>query len=292
MDHVSSLYEKRVLAYDWNAAGHTLAWALDAHREEGPYWNLFVCTFGEGHSSEHEMGIEGRNGSHFMFFSLDRCPHAVGLQKGTSNSDACAASGDGVTEVFVLSDGGFGGRPRYLLKHRDGSSGMVVAFPKEREVWTGTRGGSLYRWDLRAPRRAVCSFMPCRRQNSVVDLKLRGREVYVSCMRNGVKNLGMWDDRMVGGRMEAVLVYKGHVNSHKRLRFDVDEETGLLVAGGDDGVVRIWNAGTGGECIGVNRSFGRQVVENVKLAGWRANGSARPGAWVVTNNGIYCMQIG
>lgn len=291
MDHVSSLYGKEVLAYDWNATGRTLAWALDAGREEEPYWNLVVCAFGEGHDREHEIGIDGRNGSHFMFFSLERCPHAVALENGGNGSEACAASGDGVTEVFLLGDGDFGGRRRYVLKHRDGSSGMVTAFPKTREVWVGTRAGSLYRWDLRAPRRAVCSFMPCRRQNSVVDVKVREREVFVSCLRNGEKNLGMWDDRMVGGRMEAVLVYRGHVNSHKRLRFDVEDGAGLLMAGGDDGFVRIWNARTGGESIGA-KSFGRELVENVKLAGWGVNGSVRPGAWVVTNNGIYCMQLG
>lgn len=107
----------------------------------------------------------------------------------------------------------------------------------------GNRIGSVRIWEVGASPTCVLSIeADSWMAPSVVDIHGEGNVVYVSRMGDIEDNLAMWDLRMAGNG--PFVTYKGHVNCFKTLRFDVHD--GLLVAGGDDHVVRVWDAGLGG----------------------------------------------
>lgn len=102
-------------------------------------------------------------------------------------------------------------------------------------VFAGDRAGLVSVADLRAPDRV--GLLKGEEANSVTDLKAIGHGLWVSRLRNGEHNLGMWDLRQLDGG--PVALCRGHVNAHKWLSFDVRD--GLVAAGGDDGRVRLWD---------------------------------------------------
>lgn len=209
--------------------------------------------------------------------------HAVTIEAQSRN---VFLAGDTMTQRFDLDR--FTGFP-----HPDGSAGLSVAATLN-QVLTGTRTGNIYIWDVRArPHRPACSFRPSKKHSAVTDLKpsTDGNYLYVSCMRNKSNNLAKWDLRKYSS--EPAVVFSGHRNSHKSLKFDIEETTsgGILLAGGDDSVVRAWNTHTGGAGVECARLPG-EIPKLVKFAGWGRESRAAPGAWIVSNVGKYVMQSG
>lgn len=278
-DSLSVEHNGEVSAFDWNAEKRCLALALVGRNVLS--WKLMTCSFGRA-------GDGGRPPVRSIAATVVAgwAPKSIAIAVGGT----FAVTGEKGTEILTWM--GSRQRGQSVLIHRDGSCGMVTVFPSPHEVWSGTRSGSVYKWDTRQARRAACTFVPSGRQKSVVDMKMGRGGIFVSCLRDGERNMAMWDYRMIGGRTEPVLVFEGHVNSHKKLHFDVNEEAGLLMAGGDDGRVRIWNARAGGgstEVVG----FKGELMERVKMVGW---GSGRdcggPGAWAASSRNTYCARVG
>eukprot|EP00177_Eucheuma_denticulatum_P002784 GFKZ01005005.1.p1 GENE.GFKZ01005005.1~~GFKZ01005005.1.p1 ORF type:complete len:404 (-),score=25.82 GFKZ01005005.1:527-1738(-) len=278
-DSVTMAVGGHISAFDWSAEKSCLALALGGGNLLS--WQLMTCSFGRG-IEEGQPAVRAIAATVVAGWP----PKCLAMAAGGT----FAVTGEKGTEILTWA----GSRPRgqSMLRHRDGSCGLVTVFPHAHEVWSGTRGGSVYKWDTRQARGAACTFVPSGRQKSVVDMKMGRGGIFVSCLRNGERNMAMWDYRMIGGRTEPVLVFKGHVNSHKKVHFDVNEEVGLLMSGGDDGRVRVWNARAGGGSAEVGALQG-ELMESVKMAGWGSGqGCGGPGAWAASSRNTYLVRIG
>lgn len=209
--------------------------------------------------------------------------HAVTIENQSGNT---FVAGDTRTQRFSHV-------PLAAFPHSDNSAGLsVVAMPNK--VFTGTRAGHVHMWDLRRrPHRPMHSFRPSKKHSAVTDMKIGadGISLYVSCMRNKINNLAKWDLRMPSS--EPAVVFRGHRNSHKKLKFDIVETNsgGILLAGGDDSVIRVWNTsvgGTGVECANIPG----EIPKYVRLVGWNSVSPSPPGAFIVTNVRKYVMVSG
>lgn len=205
-----------------------------------------------------------------------------------AGSDAFTCTGEGHTWVYKLNT--FGGA-LHRYSHGYEGTGMVVKYPKENMIWTGTRRGSVLAWDDRSHVRgqSPVKFRPSGERNSVVDIEFDGNCVYTSCLGNAKNNLSMWDLRKLTNG--PVLTYLGHKNAYKKYALSMNLNAGLLVSGGDNGYMRIWNVRTGGECIAERKFSSNEMVSKVQLAGWDS-GEGIPGAWVSGARNLYNIQLG
>ncbi|CAN8068731.1 unnamed protein product [Agarophyton chilense] len=117
-----------------------------------------------------------------------------------------------------------------------------------------------------------------------------GKTVFVSSMLNTKMNLVCWDTRIPYARTPHVR-FEGHKNSHKQLRFHVDTNyaCGILAAGGDDGIVRLWDARKA-ELPLTAINLDGEIPEVVKLAGFGAGFMCNPCLWVQTDTSLYLYQ--
>lgn len=238
-------------------------------------YKLLVCALGKYCEDRYRRLV--------VLYSIEEYPHAVAIGTGY-----VVVSGETATQRL--------GRTRSMtFRHPDASSGLSVVTTAT-SILTGTRAGNIFRWDARMPScHPVASFRPSANYSAITDMKMSANDetLYVSCMRNKRNNLARWDLRMCDGKPDPVMEFKGHRNSHKKLKFDITETPfgGVLLAGGDDSVVRAWNTDIGGQGRACAR-FNGEIPKRVKLAGWRTDSDAPPGAWVVTNSHNYIMVSG
>lgn len=240
-------------------------------------YKLLACAFGKNREDRYRRLI--------VLFDIEEYPHAVAIENLSGNF---AVSGETVTQRVGRTES-------MTFQHPDLSSGLSVV-TMSNSVLTGTRAGNVFKWDVRmSPGHPVCSFRPSANYCAVTDMKHGADEqtLYISCMRNKRSNLAKWDMRKCDGKPDPVIVFRGHSNSHKKLKFDVDETAsgGLLLAGGDDSVVRVWSTQTGGPGTACAQ-FPGEIPKRVKLAGWGRDSDAPPGAWIITNAGNYIMASG
>lgn len=117
-------------------------------------------------------------------------------------------------------------------------------------LMAGLRSGNILVWDRRAAARPVYGLNDDAfgRGGMVSDIRSDGNMVYVSrCSTRGSRStplLGAWDFRMP---REHLLTFGGHVNEYRAYEFDV--WNGVLVSGGDDKAVRLWDAKQGGRAL-------------------------------------------
>lgn len=147
----------------------------------------------------------------------------------------------------------------------------------------GMRSGVVVCRDFSYELKEQSSFS-CGRNRSIVDIQLSDRnDTYVSCAGNGRDNLALWDLRTPG--RAAAVGFVGHKNAYKKLQFDVDGECGLVAAGGDDGMVRLWDRRWGGVPMG--EIFVGGFVEEVRLVGWS---QGLGGMWVRNQSDVYVLD--
>lgn len=216
---------------------------------------------------------------------------------------------NGAVNALALSDEGVvlagssrrsficGPRGASALEHPDGSDALAVELLGERDAVVGTRAGAVYRYDLRGRTHTPCGALAARAKDAAVACMKPSRDptrIYVSTMRNAPGNLCAWDWRMA--RDGPLLCFGAHVNECKPCKFDVDEtgSGGLLMAGGDDGMVRMWDCNNGGQPI-ADMSFGDEIPLAIKLACWQPEkdtAHVKPGAWIATDSQLFVMQLG
>eukprot|EP00171_Calliarthron_tuberculosum_P012666 IDg12666t1 len=146
-------------------------------------------------------------------------PHIV---RGEVHAIALSDTGCVLTAAsphsFVFPAPGGRGGGAVTLNHPDKSDGVAAELLGERDALVGTRAGSIYRWDLRAPAGAPCAALRTREAGAAVACMRASRDptrIFVSSMRNGAANLCAWDWRMP--RDGPLLCFAGHVNECKPL---------------------------------------------------------------------------
>lgn len=226
-------------------------------------------------------------------FDIPDPPGVVAASPGADCHLAVAARVS--TKVYKLGDHAL----RYvMLRHADNSTGLAIDFPEKKSIFIGTRKGNVYSFDLRVGNRHVANVHPHGKRSSVVCLRASGdnRRLFVSSLLNPTGNLVCYDWRAAG--RGAMTSFEGHSNSVKTLRFDVQEDvggSGLLAAGGDDGIVRIWDAGAGGPPL-ADVDIPGDLATSIQFKGWglRGNGLGKgpPGMWVTTDRAEYAVQVG
>lgn len=273
-----------LLDVDWNWPKGVLAVTTSTLSGNETEYELLFCALGQSRNTN--------GGSLIVYVDLEEYPYAIAI--GEQNGFVVT----GEASTYILPSLGFQGRPNTArFPHPDQSPGLSTIFTTRDDLFTGTRAGHVYRWDVRARRsRPICTLRPSGALCSVTDLKLGSDNItlYTSCMRNEQNNLAGWDLRMCDIRPDPVVVFAGHANSHKRMRFDLDEtgSGGLLLAGGDDSHVRMWNSRSGGSATGW-RKFSDELPMRVKLSGWGTDhADVPPGAWIITDKGAYVMVSG
>lgn len=129
----------------------------------------------------------------------------------------------------------------------------------------GNRAGHFVMWDPRTSTRLV-KMIAVRGgviSPSICHIQCDGEHgVYISSMGNGPENLAMWDLRYAG--RDPCVTFHGHVNNHKVLSFDV--HAGVLVSGGSDAAVRIWDCASGGTPVAT--LDGGDIVNEVRIGGF------------------------
>lgn len=270
-----------LLGMDWKWPQGVLAVTTSAVGGNTSEYRLLFCALGQSQSTN--------GGSLIILVDLLEYPHAIAI--GEQNGFVVT----GKASTYVLPSRGSQLRANNAkFLHPDKSPGLSTIFTTRDDLFTGTRAGHVYRWDVRARRsRPICTILPSGAQCSVTDLKLGSdnHTLYASCMRDEENNLAGWDLRMCDIKPDPVVMFTGHSNSHKRMRFDLDEtgSGGLLLAGGDDSHVRMWNSRTGGSATGW-RTFSDELPMRVKLSGWGTDhADVPPGAWIITDKGAYVM---
>lgn len=280
---IDSLYvPERILGMAWAEGRHVVGLALRGPTERNDKIQLA------------EFPITGPTRKWVCNALLNGEAHSIALSPRLDP----AVGAHKFTGVFSLLPGGVDAKFKALLVHEDWSPGLVTIFPTEFDVCTGTRAGNVYRWDLRSRgTRPVSVIRPSVPHCSISDMHASAcnTRLYVSSMRNEQGNLAAWDHRMAVSQ-GPLLTFQGHCNAYKPLRFDVDEQSsgGLLAAGGDDGQVRFWSSGSGGQPLS-SIDFGIEMPLSVKLVCWSFESSMprpRPGAWVVTDKQPYTIEIG
>jgi WD40 repeat protein len=129
-------------------------------------------------------------------------------------------------------------------------------------ILNGCRNGSIVEWDTRhaasrsggGHQHAASNARPRQHgSSSSSSMKQQGQAAsvcWLHSMNNGIhilssnmaNGLEVLDRRMC---MRSVRQFRGHMNSHTRLQCCVDREERIVVAGGEDGMVRAWSLGTG-----------------------------------------------
>lgn len=167
------------------------------------------------------------------------------------------------------------------------SSCLCMGFLDENVVCIGTRSGSVQVWDSREnPNTSI--IRTNRRKNAsvycLVNDKDGGHRIFAASWGNQDKNLVSYDVRYLA---KPVLEFNGHMNVAKDLKFDVGK--GLLVAGGDDGIVRFWDSYRGGNPLDERSLGGNEIAEKIQFANERSV-AQRPGIWICTNSKIYSFE--
>lgn len=271
---------RTVHALDWCESRGLLAASLKSWESSWyplPTHYCVLVSFGKG-LQQHERILDVATSGEPLAVSCEQGGMVVGY---TGKTTLYMAHG----YVFTVT-----------IQHPDGSAGVAVKYNGDGDVFTGTRAGNVYRWDCRSGSISpVWVGRPPSGQASVADLKLSadGLRAYISRMRAKRRNLASWDLRMSGRPSKPIVSYDEHVNSHKQLRFALDENVpdGMLVAGGDDCIVRAWNASQGGRPVW-SRKIPGKLARDVKLVGWENHPSdLRPGCWIHTDEGPYVMEV-
>lgn len=149
--------------------------------------------------------------------------------------------------------------------------------------------GKLFMYDIASPTSPIWG---SRGNTRVADMQScdGGKILYTSSMLNYAQNLLCWDTRLPCPATP-VLRFEGHRNSHKLLRFHVDTNyaCGILAAGGDDGVVRLWDARKA-ELPLSSIDLKGETPEAVKLVGFREGPVYNPSLWVQTDKSLYLYE--
>lgn len=144
---------------------------------------------------------------------------------------------------------------------------VTLAWIKPRVVVSGERSGGLRVEDTRMRKGAVWDMKGAPVGKVVCGMD--ERKVYVTRLSKGRRGdygkLEGWDLRM--DVKWAACEFDGHVAGHRRVGFDVDDGgSGLVAAGGDDGVVRLWECRHGGAPVAEIEAGGQAA--RVELSGW------------------------
>ena len=99
----------------------------------------------------------------------------------------------------------------------------------------------------------------------------------------------LWDTRFSKG---PAAVFAGHVNSRTRgLPLSVEHSCGVLAGGGEDGMLRLWNASCGGEPLRTIRvGHDGPVCMATMRARWGRRG--RPGVLTAVGDDVKLIECG
>lgn len=227
-----------------------------------------------------------------------------------SDEDRFVVGHHGCTEVFRMGHSS----KEIRLGYTSWEEGQYAWFMTEDLLVVSTCAGLVYKWDLRAPQRPVWCVRPSKNSSLISHVQTAGDGVmlYVSCVTDGMDGLAAWDMRMGDFPrsldLKPVLTFNGHITyrtevyefGRERLRFDIEEtETGgLLVAGGFDRIVRVWDSKKGGrpiERVSMDRYGDFDVEEGLQgteFVGWGGTSSRRNrGLWIMGELGFLSCEI-
>ncbi|XP_050231926.1 uncharacterized protein LOC126680785 isoform X2 [Mercurialis annua] len=122
---------------------------------------------------------------------------------------------------------GFSGR---LIRHRIPYSQFATSRQNSSKQWFELRGNIDPSCTLYMPSSICC----------LVSLQSYDQYFLASSMDGSIK---LYDHRMA--KRGAIQSYEGHVNSHTRLQFGVDQTERFLMAGGEDCNLRLWSIKSG-----------------------------------------------
>lgn len=243
-----------------------------------PYWPLR----GGGHMARQWTAVE--------VVSLERQDAHVGRAGLRDWHGRCGRNGSDVTAVRWLPG---------MWTHGGGTASLAEQAYGEPLLAAGMRAGNVAIWDLRASRTPAmtgCSDgtggeLPAAgggssAQPSVCDLRSNARGLFVSRLGNGANNMSQWDLR--DGLSRPCLSFTEHENGHKWLHFDTYRD--VLVAGDDQGAVRVWDANTGGAPRGVLQ-FG-SIAHAVRLGGMVEGGGWAGGMRVWLDGKLVLCGVG
>lgn len=166
-------------------------------------------------------------------------------------------------------------RETHRLADPDRAQGAVARYVDENVLVSGTSSGQVRCWDLRAGDAPVWSFDPSGSRLYIRDI--RGGDVsgdlYVNCELASSNALAAWDVR-TGGRQGPKQVFERQ-GWGESLVFDVVEQGGLVVGGGSDRTVAMWDCWKGGQAL---RRVGLdEEIKLVRLMGLSGKGSGSEG---------------
>lgn len=241
-------------------------------------------------------------------FELKGLPNAGSVT--LSDRDRFVVGHHGCAEVFRM---GYTAR-EIRLGYARWEEGLYSWFMTEDLLLMSTCAGLVYKWDLRAPQRPVWCVRPSRRSPLISHVQAGGDGVmlYTSWVTHEPDGLAAWDMRMGDFPrsldLKPVLTFNGHTTyrmdvyqfGRERLKFDVEEtETGgVLVAGGFDRVVRVWDCKKGGKPLGTVSvdEYGNfdtdEGLQGTEFVGWGERADGRDcGLWIMGELGFLSCSI-
>ncbi|KAF5315109.1 hypothetical protein D9619_007379 [Psilocybe cf. subviscida] len=162
-------------------------------------------------------------------------------------------------KAVFLPDIDYSGAPQFL--HTQGDVFSVAQ--QENLVFTGTRNGTVERFDMRLPQHRSQKLFDARfgtaQRSSVLHLELVGDSEVLLSHLNG--DLVSFDVRFSRSGNSPLKVFEGHVNMHtQRLGIAVDHEHDLVFAAGQDCRIRGWSLRTGAPMQPPPSSSGQPVI--------------------------------